>query len=172
MRTFRPSREEDLPQIMAIVAQAQAYLAAQGIDQWQDGYPDEAIMREDIRLGRGYILEEDGRVLGIATVDFGSEPTYDVIYDGAWTTREPYACIHRVALDADTRGTGAADEMMQRAEEIVRGRGVWGIRIDTHHENVVMQGMLKRNGYVPCGTIYLVGGKEHGAPRVALEKPL
>ena len=172
MRTFRLSRREDLPQIMAIIAQAQAYLAAQGIDQWQDGYPDEAIVREDIRLGRGYVLEEDGRVLGIATVDFGGEPTYDIIYDGTWTTKEPYACIHRVALDAGTRGTGAADEIMRRAEEIVRGRGVCGIRIDTHRENVVMQGMLKRNGYAPCGIIYLDGGKEHGAPRVALDKAL
>lgn len=154
--------------MLEIIGQAQRYLRDQGIDQWQDGYPDEAVVREDIRLRQGYVLEREGKVLGIASIVFGGEPTYEVIYEGAWTTEAPYASIHRVALDEAARGTGAADEIMREAEAIVLARGVHAIRIDTHRENRVMRGMLGRNGYTPSGVIYLASG----APRVALEKKL
>ncbi len=166
MSEFRLAREEDLPQIMTIIAEAQAFLASCGVNQWQDGYPDEAVMRGDMRLGQGYVLTEGDMVLGIATVTFAGEPTYDVIYDGAWTTPEPFACIHRTAISAGRRGTGSADALMQAAEALVRARGVPSIRIDTHRENLVMQRMLARNGYSQCGVIYL----ESGAERIALEK--
>ena len=33
--------------------------------QWRDGYPTEAVLREDIALGRGYVCQtEEGRVVG------------------------------------------------------------------------------------------------------------
>lgn len=161
-----------MPQIMAIIAQAQAYLAEQGIDQWQSGYPDEPAMREDIRLGQGYVLAEGPQVLGIASIVFDGEPSYAEIFDGAWTTAEPYACIHRIAAGAAQRGKGVADALMQGAEAVILARGMGSVRIDTHHDNRVMQRMLMRNGYVPCGTIYLPPDVEGGAPRLALEKTL
>jgi predicted GNAT family N-acyltransferase len=40
------------------------------------------------------------------------------------------------------------------------------VRIDTHENNYVMQNMLKKNGFVHCGTIYL----EDGQPRMAFQK--
>lgn len=170
MSGLRPMTNADLPKVMDIIGQAQAFIASQGFDQWQDGYPEEALMREDIALSRGYVLEENGQLLGIATVDFAGEPSYDVIYDGAWTTPAPYAAIHRVAMDAAARGTGAADRLMAACEQVVRERGVRSIRIDTHPQNTVMQHMLTRNGYALCGKILLAGGTESGAERVALEK--
>lgn len=172
MSALRLSTEADLPQIMAIIAQAQAYLASRGVDQWQDGYPDEETMREDIRLRRGYVLADGDSVQGIATIVFDGESSYARIYDGAWRTPEPYACIHRIAVNADARGTGAADALMRGAEDTIRRQGMTGVRIDTHRDNVVMQRMLARNGYSVCGVIYLEGGSEHGAERIALEKTL
>lgn len=172
MRTFRPATQADLPSIMRIIAQAQAYLAAQGIDQWQDGYPDEDVMRTDIRGGHGYVLTEDGRVIGLAAIVVGDEPSYAEIHDGAWTTQPQYACIHRVALDMERRGSGAANDLMKSAEDVIREHGITSVRIDTHRDNCVMQGMLARNGYTPCGVIYLCDGNERGAERIALEKTL
>lgn len=172
MSTFRNMAEADLPQVMSIIAQAQAYLASQGVDQWQDGYPDEATMRQDIADQTGYVLEDGGRVVAIATIIFTGEPTYDVIHDGAWTTPEPYACIHRIAVDASQRGKGTANEMMAASDQRVLAEGMHSIRIDTHEDNLPMQRMLMRNGYTLCGVIYLDRGAEMGAKRVALEKSL
>lgn len=59
---FRVTKEEDLPAVMTILHQAQAYFKAHGIDQWQDGYPDEATLRRDIQNGTAYVAELDGAV--------------------------------------------------------------------------------------------------------------
>ncbi len=172
MMEFRVSRRGDIPAILSIIGQARAYLAAQGIDQWQDGYPDEEVVSQDIGDLQGYVLTLDGTVFGIATITFDGEPSYDVIEDGVWTTKAPFACVHRVALDASARGTGASDVLMAEVEAVIRARGFADIRIDTHPENQVMRRMLERNGYRRCGVIHLCGGKEDGAPRIALEKQL
>lgn len=175
MTTLRHSTLKDLPGILEIIAQAQAYLAAQGVDQWQDGYPNEATMREDIRLERSYVLEADGGILGIASLVFDGEPTYDVICEGAWLAPEPYACIHRIAMDAAARGSGAAGELMALAEAETVSRGMYSVRIDTHRDNLVMQRMLQKNGYTRCGIIYLGAGgdgRAPGAERIAFEKVL
>lgn len=160
----------DLPRVREIVAGAQAYLARQGVDQWQDGYPDEAVLLADIALGQGYVLREAGRIRGIVAVQFAPEESYAVIEDGAWTTAEPYACIHRVALDAP--GSGLADVLMAAAEDVIRTAGVRSVRIDTHPDNLPMRRMLMRNGYTACGTITLAATSEKGAKRLALEKRL
>lgn len=168
MSMLRLAAVMDLPRIMEIIAQAQAYLAAQGVDQWQDGYPDEAVMGEDIALSRGYVYERDGKVCGIATIVFDGEPTYDKIFEGAWETAEPYACIHRIAVDATLRGSGVSGAMMRAADDLIRAKGMTSVRIDTHRDNVIMQRMLAKNGYRKCGIIYL----DTGAERIALEKSL
>lgn len=171
MRQFRSAHDADIPGVMEIIDGAKAFLAAQGIDQWQSGYPDEASIIEDIQNENAYVLEDAGRICGTAAVVFGVEASYAVIHDGQWTTSEDYASIHRLAVAADMRGSGAADALMAGAEAVIAGRGLRAVRIDTHRENLVMQGMLARNGYTRCGTIYL-DGIDGGAPREAFEKTL
>ena len=41
------------------------------------------------------------------------------------------------------------------------------IRIDTHGDNYVMQGCLKKLGFAHCGTVYV---EEDDDPRLAFEK--
>lgn len=69
---FRVTKEEDLPAVMTILHQAQAYFKAHGIDQWQDGYPDEATLRRDIQNGTAYVAELDGAVAACATIAFAA----------------------------------------------------------------------------------------------------
>ena len=40
------------------------------------------------------------------------------------------------------------------------------IRVDTHHDNYVMQNILKKNGFEECGIIYT----HNGTPRIAYQK--
>ena len=39
---FICAKKKDLSEIMHIIGQAQAYLASQHIEQWQNGYPNES----------------------------------------------------------------------------------------------------------------------------------
>ena len=60
----------------------------------------------------------------------------------------------------------SAEAAVKYAELLSLSRGIHALRIDTHHGNTRMQSALKKNGFTPCGTIYL----SWGDPRLAFEK--
>ena len=166
---FRKTKTEDIPGIMRIIRQAQEYMKNQGIDQWQNGYPNETAFQEDIEKGYSFVVEDEGKIIGTIAVIFDGEPTYDKIYEGAWkTTAEPYAAIHRVAVDAELKGRGIAGMMIKEVEKMCYERKVYSIKNDTHRDNLSMQKMQKKNGFEYCGIIYL----KDGAERIACEKVL
>lgn len=164
---FRKTEKRDIPGIMRIIHQAQEYMRVQKINQWQNGYPDETVFENDIAHGYSYVMEENGKIIGTMAVLFDGEPTYDKIYDGAWkTVGEPYAAIHRVAVDAEVKGKGIAGRMLSEVEKMCRERGVHSMKNDTHRDNKSMQRMQAKNGFEYCGIIYLEDGEE----RIAFEK--
>lgn len=45
---IRKSKESDINEIMRLIHQAQKYFKNNGIDQWQDNYPQDIHILEDI----------------------------------------------------------------------------------------------------------------------------
>ena len=163
--TIRHSTLSDLPRIMAIYASARRFMADHGNpDQWGPTcWPPEALIREDIRRGHSYVcLNGAGEIVGTFFFIQGEdiEPTYRRITDGAWLDDSPYGVVHRIAADGSERGVGAF--CLNWAYE-----QCGHLRIDTHGDNKVMQGLLRKLGFVHRGTIYV---EEDNAPRLAYEK--
>ena len=168
MTTFRKMTTEDTNQVMEVIEQAKAYLKSSGIDQWQNDYPNEDIIREDISNGYGYVLEDEGKIVGTVALSFDGEPWYDDIYDGKWMTNEDFLVIHRLAVSDDVRGKDAASEIMRQALQMCDLNDVCSIKIDTHKDNIIMQKFIKKNGFEYCGMVIL--GSE--GERLAFEKVL
>ena len=105
--------------------------------------------------------------MGSATFTTDGEPTYARI-EGAWLTpaTQQYGVIHRMAVSSQSRKTGIAKFFFQKFEQKLRETNIAAMRIDTHEDNLAMQGLLKKLGYVYCGIIYL----ESGSKRLAFEK--
>ncbi len=155
----------DLDRMTEIYARARDFMARHGNpDQWgATGWPPEALLRKDISEGRSYVCENDaGLVVGTFFFFFGpeAEPTYLKIEDGAWLDSSPYGVVHRIASDGSEKGIGTF--CITWAYEQCRH-----LRIDTHGDNTVMQNLLRKLGFVHCGTIHVV---EDSAPRLAYEK--
>lgn len=163
---FRRSQAQDLVQIMAIIKQAQEYLKSAGIDQWQNGYPNQDIVLQDIKLGNSYVLTKDGEVVGTAVLEFDGDSNYDTIYEGAWLTDGHYGAIHRIAISNYYKGSGFASQIIQAMIDLCQKRGTPSLRVDTHKDNQSMQRMLQKNGFHYCGVIYLADG----SPRIAFER--
>ena len=155
---FRPGLVADVDDIMALVAEAQAWFASQGIDQWQDGYPTREIIEQDIALKRNYVVEYNGVIVAALSVAFDGEPTYSTIYRGEWLRQAPYAVVHRIMVADAMKRKGVAREILAFVEELCAERGVSDIRIDTHRDNRPMRNMLKKLGYSHCGEIMLTSG--------------
>ena len=125
--------------------------------QWPEGTPSAEQLAADIAAGGSYVCEVDGRV--VATFAFlpGPDECYDVIEDGQWRSDTPYAVLHRVASDGTAHGIAAA--MFAFAKERADH-----LRIDTHQDNLPMQGAIAKAGFKRAGIVYV----SDGTPRVAL----
>jgi len=70
-------KESDIKEIIVIVNEAKAWLKSQGVDQWQDGYPNEEVFLNDVKLDRLYVVKDEDKVIGcFVVVDY--EKTYDI----------------------------------------------------------------------------------------------
>ena len=159
----------EIPAIMKIIGDAQRFLASQGIDQWQDGYPTEDQIKLDIANQDSYIIiDSEGVIIGTTVFTFKPESTYQQI-GGNWETHDNsiYGVIHRLAVDDAYRKSGLARFVFDECEELVKTHETaTSLRIDTHRGNLGMQGLLKKRNYNYCGVIYLDSGDD----RLAFEK--
>ncbi len=168
---IRQAALEDLSRMLEIYAHARQFMAEHGNPrQWgATGWPPEWLLRQDIGDGHSYVCEAEGRVVGTFFYACGPhiEPAYETIVDGRWIGEEvlgeagnTYGVIHRIASDGSKKGTGGF--CIQWAY-----RQCGHLRVDTHRDNLVMQNLMKKLGFVPCGTIYV---EEDNDPRIAFEK--
>ncbi|MDD2592349.1 MAG: GNAT family N-acetyltransferase [Erysipelotrichaceae bacterium] len=157
----------DIDKIMVIINDAQVFLRAQGIDQWQDGYPARNNIIDDITKRKAYVLRADNNIVAYGAIIVGQDPTYLKI-DGSWLNDDPYMVIHRIAVDSNQRGRGLALMFIKEAIVLAKNKGIRNIRLDTHRDNLIMQRLLDKLGFTYCGIIYL----NSGAKRMAYQKIL
>jgi GNAT superfamily N-acetyltransferase len=165
---FRRAEEADVCSIMKIIEQAQVYLREQGIDQWQNNYPNKETICKDIDNKISYVLLKDNVIIGTVALIFDGEKTYDIIYDGKWLSNQEFAVIHRIAVDSDYKGLGLATIILNNIEQLCLEKNIYSIKVDTHYDNKSMQQLLTKNNFQFCGTIYL----EDKNKRMAFEKLL
>ena len=156
---FRPARWEDLPEILSIYARARQFMKDTGNPtQWGDTHPPEAAVRKDIERQQSIVCEIDGFIEGVFYLADGADPTYAVIEDGAWHSDAPYHTIHRIASSGRVKGVFSLC-----VDWAHKHYGY--LRIDTHHDNKVMQHLIAKKGFVRSGIIY----QPDGSPRIAYE---
>lgn len=156
---IRLACEEDMPRLLAIYAAARQFMRQNGNGaQWGSSYPGAVDLMEDIRARQLYVVEATKGVCACFMLAAGPDPTYNVIYDGAWRSETPYGVIHRVASDGTQRG------ILGQCVAFARGQ-YSHLRMDTHEKNHPMQRALAKEGFVCRGTI-LTGD---GTPRMAYD---
>ena len=52
---------------------------AGNLHQWTGGYPSDDILKEDIRQGFSYVVEEDNRMIAVFVLAECEEPTPDFV---------------------------------------------------------------------------------------------
>ena len=149
---IRKALKNDLLEIKSIVAKARDIMKSSGnVNQWVDGYPSIDVLLADVRSGNAYLLfREDKAIAYFAMID-GPDPTYNFIAEGNWLNNDSYGVLHRIASNGEAKGV--FKEILIYASEHYSN-----IRIDTHHDNKIMQRLLEKNGFVYCGIIFLADG--------------
>ena len=163
MFEIRNSKIEDIPEMLKTFAAAVQTMRNNGnLEQWIN-YPPDGLLESDIRAGKSYVIESDGKLCGTFFFALEEEPTYLVIDDGAWLNDAPYGVIHRIASNGTERGVlkAAIDYCAQFSTNL---------RIDTHRDNTIMQHLLEKYGFQKCGIIHVQDAVSDHSPRLAYHR--
>ena len=150
-RIIREARPTDMAEIMQVMDAAKGIMRQSGnMHQWGDGYPSETVITLDMEKNSGFVIEDSGEVVGYFAFLQSPEPTYNKIYDGQWLDDTlPYHVVHRIASYPDAHGIFDSIMDFCFSHDTI-------IRIDTHHDNKIMQHNILKHGFTYCGIIYLL----------------
>ena len=156
---IRRATYNDIDSILSIVRSAQLSLAELCIDQWQDGYPSEAIIRDDIANGVGYVATEGVAILGYEAIVLSGEEAYRQIADDKWHTPNDYVVVHRLCVLRGSLRRGVAIELMRYAANVAREHDIVSFRVDTHKGNIRMLSLLDMLSFEHVGLIRYESGE-------------
>lgn len=163
---LRKAALSEVPQIWNILQDAIEQRRQDGSTQWQDGYPNELTIQNDIKNGYAYVLTENESILCYAAIIFDKEPAYEEI-QGKWLTNGDYAVVHRVAASKLAKGKGIATTLFKNIEDICLTNNIYSIKVDTNFDNIPMLKILDKLNYTYCGEVFF-----RGSARKAFEKKL
>ena len=151
---LRRAQLQDLPEIMKIIDDAKELLNKNGSPQWQNGYPNQETLTQDIAMQTNWVLINDNKVAATATLQLTPEPTYRNITQGQWQQPdEPYATIHRVAISSNYRGQGLSKLLFSNLLTVGQMQGIKNFRVDTHRSNKAMQHIAENFNFKKRGII-------------------
>lgn len=160
---IRLAETSDLDDLMNIFSRARKFMQENGNpNQWINGYPSIELIKDEIEKKHCYVCQgENGEILGTFCFISGEDPTYNHIENGSWLNNDPYSVVHRLATSGKQKGIASVcfKWCFQQCDNI---------RVDTHKDNLVMQHVLEKNGFIRCGIIYT----HNGTPRIAYQKTL
>ncbi len=168
--TIMQGEKQEIKKAALILNEAKAYLKSQNIDQWQDknGYPNEVDLSEDLKNGAFFTVKISGEIAATFMACVTVDETYiKKPHSGRWlTSGTKYGVLHRIAVANRFKGQGIAGEIANFACNYCKAQGAKSLRSDTHMQNLSMQRMLEKSGFIKCGEITLPSG----AQRIIFEK--
>ncbi|XOV66951.1 MAG: GNAT family N-acetyltransferase [Fluviicola sp.] len=153
-------KPEELEEILELTRACGQHMRENGIDQWDENYPDLVSLKHDIVTNTLFAYRENGHVVGIVVLNETQDPEYTEIN---WSTSEEQRnlVVHRLAVSPDQQGKGIARKIMDFAEDWARKNNFDAIRLDTFSQNPRNQRFYKNRGYTELGSVYLSYKKEY-----------
>ncbi len=160
---IRKTTINDLKYIVIIYDEAKKFMRKTGNpNQWNSNYPQKELLINDIESEKSYVVCDENQIPhAVFYFSLGEDPTYKIIKNGKWLNENPYGVIHRIASDGILHGV--LKECVNYCKTFSNN-----LRIDTHHDNKVMQNALEKLGFSKCGIINLLNGEERIAYHLSL----
>tara|TARA_B100001175_G_C19267082_1_gene522283 strand:- start:290 stop:757 length:468 start_codon:yes stop_codon:yes gene_type:complete len=124
-----------------------------GIDQWDENYPNSEIISQDLKNKTYYVAEEKEEIIGGINIDQNQDITY---LDLSWKdTSNQFLVVHRLAVSQEYWNKKIGKNLMLFSEEMVVKKGLKSIRLDTYSGNSKAIDFYLRLGYIELGSINL-----------------
>lgn len=166
---FRKADESDIKEILSLMQAAARKMKENGIDQWDDVYPCQSDVEQDIMDGTLFAGEvAQNRKKTIASVYTLNAFCDDEYKSAAWRyQKEKHLVLHRLCVRPEFQGQGLAKKTLHHAEDEARKLGAKSLRLDVFGKNPAALALYKNAGYVQTGEAHWLKGKFY-----LMEKPL
>ena len=155
---IRKANKEDLENIMKMYKSCVTGMLENGIDQWDDTYPNTEIISEDLNVGTYYVSEMDGTIIGGINIDKNQDDTYLAL---DWEDKsDSFLVVHRLGVKEEFWNKKIGKDLMLFTEKLVIEKGLKSIRLDTYSGNPKAMEFYRRLGYIELGTIDLKPEKD------------
>lgn len=147
-----------LDDIMQMYSSCVQGMQALGIDQWDEHYPNRAVIEQDLKESCYYVGLLDDEVVAGMRVDKEQDPTY---LDIAWEDQtHNFMVVHRLGSKTKVWSQGVGYLMMSFAEDLAKQSGCTSFRLDTYSRNPKAMDFYKKIGYKQLGHIHLKPDKD------------
>ena len=157
---FKPAQPDDLPLVMAILADAAVWLQAKEIDQWPSPLPAHWHQRMADKIGRGEMF-----TLGIVKNRFGIVSLSWA--DPYWPDDGQAGYVHRMAIRSSMHGQNLGGLILFWAQQQVEKRGRPFLRLDCAAGNGRLRRYYEGQGFTYQSTI-----TDHDYMAALYEKPI
>ena len=155
---IRKAEISDLENIMLMYKSCVAGMVENGIDQWDETYPNDEIISEDLNVGTYYVAEMNETIIGGINIDKNQDDTYLAL---DWEDKsDSFLVVHRLGVKQELWNKKIGKYLMLFTEKLVLEKGLKSIRLDTYSGNPKAMEFYRRLGYTELGTIDLKPDKE------------
>jgi ribosomal protein S18 acetylase RimI-like enzyme len=135
-----------------------ATMIANGIDQWDESYPNTEVIIEDLIAQTYFVAIENEIIIAGINIDQNQDDTYLAL---DWKDKKnQFLVVHRLAVKVEFWNDGIGKSLMLFTENLVTEKGLNSIRLDTYSGNPKAMEFYRRLGYRELGTIDLKPNKD------------
>ena len=155
---IRKAEISDLENIMKMYKSCVAGMIANGIDQWDESYPNTEVIMRDLIAQTYFVAIENEIIIAGINIDQNQDDTY-LALDGK-DKKNQFLVVHRLAVKVEFWNDGIGKSLMLFTENLVIEKGLNSIRLDTYSGNPKAMEFYRRLGYSELGTIDLKPNKD------------
>jgi ribosomal protein S18 acetylase RimI-like enzyme len=154
---IRKAEISDLENIMLMYKSCVSGMIENGIDQWDESYPNTEVIMEDLIAQTYFVAIENNIIIAGINIDQNQDDTYLAI---DWKDKKnQFLVVHRLAVKVEFWNDGIGKSLMLFTENLVTEKGLNSIRLDTYSGNPKAMEFYRRLGYRELGAINLKPNK-------------
>lgn len=148
---FRRATINELDEVNNILIKIKKHMNETNLNQWDEIYPTESILENDIKNNELYVLLQNNIIVSFIVLNENQEELYKV---GKWQyTSDKIAVIHRLCVNPEVQNKGLGRKILALSEEFLKSSGYMSIRLDAFTKNSHALNLYTKSGYTKTGIV-------------------
>lgn len=150
MIKIRKAIAGDMNRISKIRPEVYKKMMEAGLYQWDENYPTDEILMQDIKKGEMLVALIGDEIAGYVTVNEEQPPEYDDIE----FQFSPKLCVHRLSVNPKFARQGVAMQIMEYIHSYYKTHNYTSVCLDTSDANKAALGLYRKLGYIIRGYVH------------------